>query len=70
MTLATVEITCGACGFSVPSFARQVVLQKDNLQTSEFVCPTCKSVFRVCVQQTRRTTLTPAKLEELRNKNR
>ena len=70
MTLATVEITCGACGFSVPPFARREILRTDNLETNEYRCPTCGEHFRVCVQRTARTTLTPEKLEELRNKNR
>lgn len=68
--LASVEIECRTCGFQIPPFARREILRTDNLQTNEYECPTCKSVFRVCVQQTRRTTLTAAKLEEIRNKNR
>ena len=70
MTLAAVEITCGACGFQFKSFARREILRAENLQTSEFVCPTCGSTFRVSVQQTRRTALTPESLEVVRNKNR
>jgi hypothetical protein len=69
-TLASIEITCGACAFQIPAFARQVILQKDNLQTIEFVCPTCESKFRVSVQQTGCTVLTAESLELVRNKNR
>jgi predicted RNA-binding Zn-ribbon protein involved in translation (DUF1610 family) len=69
MRLASVEIECATCGFQLPPFARREILQTTNLQTTEYECPTCKSAFRVSVQRTRQTTLTPERLNEIRNKN-
>jgi hypothetical protein len=67
--VASVDITCGECGFQIPNYGRKPIVRKATLTTDEFSCP-CGSVYRVCVQQVKSTTLTPAELEQRKNRNR
>ena len=66
----TVELTCSDCRFQVPAYARTAIARKPDISTDEFTCPTCGAVYRVSVQQIKRSSLDAAKLETVRNKNR
>jgi len=68
--VASMDITCGACGFQIPKYGRKPIVRKATLATDELDCPKCGSVYRVCIQRMKSTTLTPAELEERKNRNR
>lgn len=65
-----VELTCSDCRFQIPAYARREILQKPDISTDEFTCPTCGAAYRVSVQQTRGATLAPERLNNVKNRNR
>ena len=65
-----IVITCVDCGFVVPKYAVKQLQRDEGVRVDVFVCPTCDAAFQVSVQTLRKTKLSSAELEAVRNRNR